>query len=452
MLAGLRLCLAGLPNASRTFAGCQCGVAATFDDVTAPAEPLPAERPALLQRLTVLLADPEFLAGAVISVLALAAYWLTGPTTAREVPDSFVPLADAFLNGRLSIAVDRPALELVPVNDGTGAQYSPFPPVPAVVLMPFVAFTNVFGLGVPASNVYCAVLGAVNVALVYWLLGRIGVAFGPRQLLTIGFAFTTHWWVAGMAGPHLWAQVVAVFFMLLALHAAVGRRWPVLAGLCLALAAGSRLPMAFTLPLFLALYADRWLPTRAQALLLIGVAVPALLVAWYNVARFGSPFDFGYGHIPSGDTGIVTDEPWYRHGLVSPLYIPRHLYAIFLQSFDWRDNFPYLLPSLTGLSLTLSAPFLFWSAAAWRVRRMQPLVPVAMVSAVLVLLPDVMHGAWGFAQFGYRFVLDAVPILLLLLGWAYRDRASGALVAAVALGVAVHAYGIYAINVLEFVR
>ena len=45
---------------------------------------------------------------------------------------------------------------------------------------------------------------AVHVALVYWLLGRINVAFGVRQLLTIGFAFTTHWWVAGMAGgrPH----------------------------------------------------------------------------------------------------------------------------------------------------------------------------------------------------------------------------------------------------------
>jgi hypothetical protein len=33
-----------------------------------------------------------------------------------------VPLADAFLHGRLSIEVDRPWLELVPVNDGNGAQ------------------------------------------------------------------------------------------------------------------------------------------------------------------------------------------------------------------------------------------------------------------------------------------------------------------------------------------
>ena len=363
-----------------------------------------------------------------------------------------MPLADAFLHGRLSIAVDRPWLELVPVNDGTGAQYSPFPPVPAVVILPFVALTQAMGVGELGSNLMCSVLGAANVALVYWLLGRIGVAFRPRQLLTIGFAFTTHWWVAGMAGGHLWAQVVAVFFLLVTLHLAIGRRWPFLAGLTLALAAGSRLPVAFSLPLIAGFYADRFRPTRGHAWLLAGIAGPALLIAAYNVARFGSPFDFGYAHIPSGETGIVTDEPWFRYGLSSPLYIPRHLYAIFLQSFDWSDNVPFLIPSFTGLSITLSAPFLFWSAAAWRVRRLQPLVPLAMLSALLVLLPDITHGSWGFAQFGYRFILDAVPILMLLLGWAYRDRLSGPLVAAVVLGVAVHAYGIYAINVLEFVH
>ncbi|HEX5578311.1 MAG TPA: hypothetical protein VFY43_01445 [Candidatus Limnocylindria bacterium] len=418
--------------------------------MTASAEQLPASPPPAVDRLRALIADPEFTAGAVLTLLAFGVYWFTGPFDVSS--DSFVPLADAFLHGRLSIAVDRPQLELVPVNDGTGAQYSPFPPVPAVVILPFVALTQALGVGELGSNLMCAVLGAANVALVYGLLARLGVAFLARQGLTIGFAFTTHWWVAGMAGGHLWAQVVAVFFLLIALHLAVGRRWGFLAGLSLALAAGSRLPMAFSLPLFLGFYAHRWRPTRDQAWLLAGIAGPALLIAAYNVARFGSPFDFGYAHIPSGETGIVTDEPWFRYGLSSPLYIPRHLYAILLQSFDWNDAFPFLVPNFTGLSLTLSAPFLFWSVAAWRVRRRQPLVPLAMLSAVLVLLPDVTHGSWGFAQFGYRFILDAVPILMLLLGWAYRERLSVPLIAAIALGVAVHAYGIYAINVLEFVH
>jgi hypothetical protein len=400
-----------------------------------------------VSRLRDALVAPELLAGGVLSLLALVAYWLTGPTEAGS--DSFVPLAQAFLDGRLSIPVDRPWLELVPAPDG--GQYSPFPPVPAVVLMPLVAAADLVGAAEPASNAYTAPTGAANVALVFWLLGRIGVAFVPRQLLTIGFAFTTHWWVAGMAGTHLWAQTVAVTFSLLALHLAAGRRWPLLAGLALGLAAGSRLPMGLALPLLLAMYAPAWRPQRAHLEVLAGVALVALPIAVYNLARFGSPLDFGYARIPSGEFGLVTDEPWFRHGLLSPLYIPRHLYAILLQSFDWVDAPPFLRPNITGLALTLSAPYLFFAARAWSVRGRQPLVGVALLSVGLILLPDVMHGSWGFAQFGYRFALDAVPVLMLLLGWAYRDRASPWLVAAIGLGVAVHAYGIYAVNVLEFV-
>ena len=51
-----------------------------------------------------------------------------------------------------------------------------------------------------------------------------------------------------------------------------------------------------------------------------------------------------------------------------------------------------------------------------------------------------------------RFRKDAVPVLMLLLGWAYRDRSSPWLAAAVALGIAVHAYGIFVINVLGLVQ
>ena len=127
-------------------------------------------------------------------------------------------------------------------------------------------------------------------------------------------------------------------------------------------------------------------------------------------------------------------------------YIPRHLQVIFLDGFQLVGEAPFLNPSYSGMSLVLTAPFLFLSVLA-RGR----IVPWLWLGVLLVMLPDLMWGSWGFAQFGYRRILDAVPLLLLLIGIAYRERADWVLWVTVTTGVVVHAYGIWVINVLGFV-
>ncbi len=47
----------------------------------------------------------------------------------------------------------------------------PFPPLPAVVLLPFVA---VFGLALD-QVLFAVVIGALDVAVAFWVLGRLGV-------------------------------------------------------------------------------------------------------------------------------------------------------------------------------------------------------------------------------------------------------------------------------------
>ena len=161
----------------------------------------------------------------------------------------------------------------------------------------------------------CSVLGAANVAPgVLAARAHRRRTSGRASWLTVGFAFTTHWWVAGMAGGHHWAQVVAVFFLLVTLHLAVGRRWPVPGRP--PLGAGSRLtpagwPSACRRRGLLRGPVGRH-PTRASLAAGRHRRSRPCSSRSYNLARFGSPFDFGYAHIPSGETGIVTDEPWFR--------------------------------------------------------------------------------------------------------------------------------------------
>lgn len=352
-------------------------------------------------------------------------YWFTGP--AGSGGDVYVPLAEAFLHGRLHLVEDRPWLELIPWR--ANVHYVPLPPVPAVTLMPAVAVMGPREWHAElAPNVHASVVGGLNVGLVWILLHRQGVRAWALALLTIGFATTTHWWVAGMGGPHHYAQLVGVLFTLVALLVALERRLPFVAGVALGLAAGSRLPMGLALPFLVALYGTR--PTRAHLWLLAGLAVPAIAIAAYNIARFGDPLQFGYALIPSGDAGqIVTDEPWYSEGLLSLSYVPRSLELAFLGW--WRDGW-------YGEAITLTAPFLLLAVHA----RGQ-LVPWAWAAIAAVMLPNLAHGNPGAAQYGYRFVLDAIPVLLVLLAWRYRDRRADLwLTATVAFGVGAGIYGV----------
>lgn len=385
------------------------------------------------------------------SVLLLAAllavlYWETGPKPVGL--DHFAPLADAFLSGRLHITAEMPWLEQVPRP--AGGWYVPYPPVPALLVLPFVAVIGpAFDTGLVA-----ALVGALNVVLLWWLLGRIGVGEGTRLLLAAAFGLgTVHWWAAGMGTSWLFAQVVAVAFSLGALGLAVRRERPLLAGLLLGLAAGARLPVGLTLPLYLALYLGLPFPPRAAlpsgerlraaGLLLVGLAVPAALVALYNLARFGSIFDFGYEHIVG-----VLDEPWYAEGILSLSYVPRHLHAIFVRGFDFVDAFPWFRPNWTATSLLLTTPLYLWLVKA---RSREPIVAWGWLAVALALVPILTHGNVGFTQFGYRFSLDVAPILWLLLGWTFRAGTPVEARAAAVLGVLVNAYGIWAITGLDFV-
>jgi hypothetical protein len=383
-------------------------------------------------------------AGAVVFGVVAAAIYLYSSSRERENLDYFVRLADAFLHGRLMV-LEAPSWlnELIPTD---GGWYVAYPPMPGVLLVPVVA---IFGTTIH-QQVASSILGAVDVGLAWLVLGHFGLTPRVRAFLTAAFGFgTVLWYVSEVGSVWYIAHVVAVGFSLAAILLALQGRWPLACGFLIGCAALSRLPVLLTAPFVLALlvrlpwpprpsFVSRsvlWSTVRFGA----GMAVPLIVLAAYNVARFGSPTDLGYEKIP----GVLEDQ-FYQEGVLSLEYIPRNLYAIFLRSWNYIDDPPFLQPSWWGLSIVLSTPLMLWLVKG---DRRDPRVVYAAIGAAVAAIPIITHGNVGFTQYGYRFSLDVQPLLFVVLATAFTRGISRPAVIAGVIGIVSSAYAIWAISI-----
>ena len=423
--------------------------------------------------------DPLWIAVGLF-ILSLVVYVASNPARPDRY-DHFVWQADAFLEGRAEI--EYPVSEgpyrndyfqdVLPVSPDR-AQI-PFPPLPAIVLLPFVA---AWGLGTNGAAI-AAVLGAVNVVLCWAMLLNVTPRRSAALLGTLFYAFGTVAWYAAMLGTTWFlAHVVASTLLFLAITTAIRAdalsvraraaggahavRRQFVAGLTFGAAATARLTTIAAAPFFVFVGGGRsWLERAVAAG--VGALIPLLLLLGYNLATTGELFhpayDFLYETEFRPQPGLVNEE-WAAE---DPRYIPQNL-GIMLGRlpvsplFDdprcglepvslgslWDERCPLLRPEPLGMSLLLTSPAYLLIIPAllydWRRR----LVAGAALAVLAVALADLMHFSQGWVQFGYRFSNDFAPFatVLVALGIA-RLRAGWLSIALVAASIAVNAWGVY---------
>jgi hypothetical protein len=374
----------------------------------------------------------------------------------------FVPLADAFLHGRLGLT-SQPAGFNELVRSASGLYYVVYPPAPAVVLLPAVL---VFGPKFHQEWLSIAI-GAANVAVVWWIVSGMGASrrFALAMALVFGFG-TIAWYSATLGTAWHFAHVVALFFTLLAIRACQLDLRPIVIGLLFAAAILARLPVALAAPFFVAYFIDRQSREGAgsgrtfgslgsheppagrtaidwRRVLQLGVefaagaAGPLVLYLVYNQLRFGSPFETGHALL-----SVLFVEKQYANGVFSVLNVPREIYAMFLSSPVLVSGFPWFQPRhLGGLSILLTSPILLW---AIRARRPDWFTIGTWLAVALVLVPDLTHADPGGLQFGYRYAQDVYPFLLLLTVRGLRGRLAFESRLAIAIGFLVNVWGMYA--------
>ena len=169
--------------------------------------------------------------GLLIALGALLLYIASNPVHYNQY-NHFVWQSDAFLRGHAWIPFPVTGSGSSPGNDylqdvfplldatgnPTGRVLLPFPPLPELVLLPFVAL---FGLATDQEAVSIGV-AAVGVFVAWWMLGGLRITTAVRALTTLVFATgTVWWWAAAVGSTWYFAHQVAVVAALLAVGVAL---------------------------------------------------------------------------------------------------------------------------------------------------------------------------------------------------------------------------------------
>ncbi len=354
-------------------------------------------------------------------------------------------LADSFLRGRLFIE----SASTYDLTQYKGRWYVPFPPLPALLLMPWVAVSGVSGI---YTSVFSAVTGAAGAAFAFATVRGAALAgWAPLKLsdqlwLTALFGLgSVNWYLSTIGAVWFMGQVSAAAFMALSLALAIGARSPVGSGIALAIAMLGRPHVALMFPLLLAIALQHKrdaahplsIGTLIQKALVIGL--PMLLSAGallaYNAARFDNPLDFGY---LSQNVSELLRADLLRYGQFNIHYAPKNLWVMLLAGPLWEPTTNRPIPSVDGMSVLLTMPVLWLLLNA---RKPRMIVAAGAASLLLLLVPLVMYYNTGWWQFGYRFFLDLLAPIVLVLGLALANSQRWLMRAMIAFGIAVNAWG-----------
>jgi hypothetical protein len=421
--------------------------------------------------------------GACLVAVALVVYTLSHPD---RFYNHFTWQAMAFLEGHAAIRYPVEATatsagnaffqDVLPVatTDGIPRALVPFPPLPAVVLMPFVALWGAMTDG----QLVFAILGAIDVGLAWWVLGLLPIRTWVRFATTIFFGFGTVFWYTAQLGTTWYqAHVLAVGLALAAVGLAIrgdraaaldeddiedaadagpaARSEPAgsrvrtllpeprqfLAGLLFGLACTSRLTIAFGAPFFLFVGAGGSWKRRGWSAAL-GAGIPLALLAVYNVATTGSLLHPGYQHLYELEAGFYKPLNYNLAWAIEDIrYLPQNFAIMFLNTPVllpdvvpaalgtggplctsaepvrglFNPDCPLLLPRDTGMSILLTSPayLLILPALRWGYGHSR-LVTGSALAVLIIAVVNLMHFSQGWVQFGYRFSNDFVPWALLL--------------------------------------
>jgi hypothetical protein len=363
-----------------------------------------------------------------IFVACLAFY--TATWSADSTPfNAHIRQAFAFVHGHLDI--DAP--NYIEHAQFHGKSYQLHPPLPAVMFIPFVA---VWGMDTN-QNVLSIILGALDVALAWRMLGRFPLTINARTWLTVFFGAGTILWFEAIGGTS-WAvsMLVAIMFTLLALDEVFGGARPWLVGVFAALAALARYDLVLVWPIYGLLARVRGRAWRDLIAMLPAFAIAGAAYVLFNEARYRSVLD--------QTEFLFMEKGTQAFGLQ---YLPGNLFTILFMGPVVNGTFPYIHPTFGGQAIVLTSPA-FLLALRPSFRRLDTALLGA--ATLLAAAPSLLYWANGYAQFGTRHYLHAFPFMLALMALGVHRRADQLTRILIVFSVVLIAFGVWHVQVYGY--
>jgi hypothetical protein len=368
-----------------------------------------------------------------LSILALYSTYLFLTVGQVGHDTVLVVLAQEFLKKNVALPIYN--LPVRDISNYFNNYYVYFGPLSSILLVPFVF---VFGERVPQVSIGIFSM-ITSFAAVYYIAKHFKFSNIDSLWLALFLVFSTVLFSSSVINITAYqVEALGVPFILLSLLAYFKKKNGLLIGLFIALALLTRVTLILAVAFFFIEVLQRRFTLRQFILLLIPIFLSLSLLGLYNMQRFHSVFETGYEYTIS-----KTDPPIglnFKYGEMSVSHIPANLYSFLIMSPEpllmegsgMVLKFPYLKANPWGIAIWYTSPLFLYLVLRFK-RGTYTLS--AGVTALLLAVPVFLWYSIGYAQFGYRYALDFLPFLFLLLLYSLTPRLSKTALILITLGV-----------------
>lgn len=361
--------------------------------------------------------------------------------------DYYNSLAAAIKGGRLNLENLASTQDL---SFYQGKWYPFFGPLPAlpILLLQRLLITDF----IPTLPIV-SLVGAFGVVLMYLLILKTEKEFFDQNsrlplLISLLFAFgSSQFWVSVRSGVWFQAQVYAFLLTALGMYFIVRKNretnnyfWSVLFFSLNLLVRPNAVLLVF-IPLLL-MFWEGFSNFRKIILVMTPLFVIGMVFFAYNLVRFGSPLETGYKYQrfhPHYSVRVSQAGGWF-----SQRNIPYNTWFMLFE-----------LPKIENLKLKFNpegnsvlflTPPLLWAFLAYsksrRNNKKRKLILAIWVGIIITLIPILMLSGTGWYQFGYRYILDILAPVLILVVFGLNGKINKLFLTAVIISIYFHLMGV----------